>query len=55
MFVCLMVFNATFKNISVLFVEENRGPGENHKTLSHNAIHITLIEIRTHNTGGDMH
>jgi hypothetical protein len=55
MFVCLMVFNATFNNISVLFVEENRGPGENHKTLSHNAIHITLIEIRTHNTGGDMH
>jgi hypothetical protein len=34
--VCLMVFNATFNNISViswwsvLFVEETRGPGENH-------------------------
>jgi hypothetical protein len=35
-FVCLMVFNATFNNISViswrsvLLVEETRGPGENH-------------------------
>jgi hypothetical protein len=27
MFVCLMVFNATFNNISVLLGEE---PGENH-------------------------
>jgi len=36
MFVCLMVFNATFNNISViswqsvLLVEETVGPGENH-------------------------
>jgi hypothetical protein len=36
LFVCLMVFNATFSNISVilwqavLLVEETRGPGENH-------------------------
>ena len=36
MFVCLMVFNATFNNISfiswwsVLLVEETRVPGENH-------------------------
>jgi hypothetical protein len=26
-----MVFNATFNNISVLLVEETRGPGENHR------------------------
>jgi hypothetical protein len=36
MFVCLMVFNAIFNNISaisggsVLLVEETGGPGENH-------------------------
>ena len=36
MFVCLMVFNATFNNTSiiswrsVLLVEEPRGPGESH-------------------------
>jgi len=48
-----MVFNATFNNISViswqsvLFVEETRGPGENHRpvashwqTLSHNVTYI---------------
>ena len=40
LFVCLMVFNATFNNISViswrsiLFVEENRGPGENHRPVA---------------------
>ena len=57
-----MVFNATFNNISViswqsvLLVEETGLPGENHwpvachwQTLSHNAVHLTLIEIRTHN------
>ena len=61
MFVCLMVFNATFNNISViswrtvLLVEETEGPGENHRpvashwqTLSHNGIHLALIEIQTH-------
>jgi len=60
--VCLMVFNATFNNISViswrsvLLVEEIGGPGENHRpvashwqTLSHNVVHLALIEIRTHN------
>ena len=37
--VCLMVFNATFNNISViswqsvLLVEETRGPGENHRPV----------------------
>ena len=40
---------------SVLFVEQTVGPGENHravashrKTLSYNAVHLVLIEIRTH-------
>ena len=39
-FVCLMVFNATFNNISyiswrsVLLVEETRGPGENHQPVA---------------------
>ena len=59
--VCLMVFNATFNNISVilwrsvLLVEETGGTRENHRpaashwqTLSHNVLHLTLIEIRTH-------
>ena len=64
----LVVFNATFKNISiiswrsVLLMEEIGGPGENHwpvailwQTLSHNVVHLTLIEIRTHNISGDRH
>ena len=65
LFVCLMVFNATFNNISViswrsvLLMEETGGPGENHRpvashwqTLSHNVVHLALIEIRTHNMSG---
>jgi hypothetical protein len=68
MFVCFMVFSTTFNNISViswrsvLLVEENRRPGENHRpvasyrqTLSHNVIHLVLIEILTHNINGDRH
>jgi len=68
LFVCLMVFNATFNNISViswrsvLLVEETGGPGENHRpvashwqSLSHNGVHLALIEIRTHNISGDRH
>ena len=63
LFVCLMVFNATFNNIwviswlSVLLLEETGGPWENHRPvashwqtlLSHNVVHLALIEIRTHN------
>ena len=54
LFVCLTVFNATFNNISiiswlsVLSMEEIGGPGENHyQGLSHNVVHIPLIEIPT--------
>ena len=67
-FVCLIVFNATFNNISViswrtvLLVEETGGLGENHRpvashwqTWSHNVVHLALIEIRTHNVSGDRH
>ena len=61
-----MVFNATFSNISViswrsvLLVEETRVPVENlwsvtshRQTLSHNVVHLSLIEIQTHNISGD--
>ena len=63
-----MVFNAIFNIISViswrsvLSVEETGGPGENHRhvesrwqTLSHNVVHLALIEIRIHNISGDRH
>jgi hypothetical protein len=68
LFLCLMVFNATFNNISVILwrsvvlVEETGEPGENHRpvashwqTLSHNIVPVALIEIRTHNISGDSH
>jgi len=68
LFVCLMVFNATFNNIpviswrSVLLMVQTGGPGENHRsvanhwqTLSHNVVRLALIEIRTHNISGDRH
>jgi hypothetical protein len=39
-------------------VEETGGPGENHwpvasqwQTLSHNVVHLALIEIQTHGAG----
>ena len=37
LFVCLMAFNATFNNISVisvLLVKETGGPGENHRPVA---------------------
>ena len=68
LFACLMVFNTTFNNISViswssvLLVEETGEPRENHwpvachwQTLSHNVVHLALIDIRTHNISGDRH
>ena len=57
-FICLIVFNTTFNNISVilwrpiLLVEETGGPVENHRlvaghwqTLSHSDVHLALIEM----------
>jgi hypothetical protein len=57
----LMVFNTTFNNISpiswrsALLVEDIGGPGENQRTVashwqtvSHNVVHLAMIEIRTH-------
>jgi hypothetical protein len=57
-----MVFNATFNNISVIswrsvsLMVETGVAGENHRptaghwqTLSHNVVHLALIEIPTHN------
>jgi hypothetical protein len=67
-FVCLMVFNTTFNNISaiswrsVLLAEETGGSGENHcpvachwQTLWHNVVHLALIKIRTNNISGNRH
>jgi len=46
---------------SVLLVEKTGGSRENHwtvashwQTWSHNVVHLTLIEIRTHNISGDI-
>ena len=43
-------------------MEETGGPGVNHQpvashwqTVSHNVVHLALIEIRTRNISGDMH
>jgi len=48
LFVCLMVCNATFNNISVilwqsvLLVEETGGPGENHRSVASHWLLIVL-------------
>ena len=66
----VMMFNTTFNNISViswqsvLLVEENGVPGENHQpaishcqTLSYNVVSSTphLSGMRTHKFSGDRH
>jgi hypothetical protein len=57
-FVCLMVFNATFNNIAViswrlvLLAEETEDP---EKTTVLSQVIDKLIEIRTHNISGDRH
>ena len=64
--VCLMVFNDTFNNISVISWQSVliywwRKPGENYRpvtshwqTLSQNTVNLALIELRTH-ISVDMH
>jgi hypothetical protein len=67
LFVCLKVFSATFNNVSViswrsvLLVEVTGGSGEIHRPIvshwqigSHNVVHLSPIEIRTHNISGDI-
>ena len=61
----LWLFYATFSNISaiswrsVLLVEETgekpRPVASDWQTLSHNVVHLALIEIWTHNISGDRH
>jgi hypothetical protein len=59
---------ALFRGMSAIswqsdFVEEETGgPEENHRpdasqrqTLSHNVVHLVLIDIPTHNISGDRH
>jgi hypothetical protein len=43
--IMIMMFNATFNNISVLLVEETRVPGENHR--SDKLDHIMLYNFYT--------
>jgi hypothetical protein len=67
---CVMVFNATFNNISViswrsvLLVEDNGVHKENHRPVaSHwqtihiimHQIYLTMSRIQTHNFSGDRH
>jgi hypothetical protein len=63
LFVCLMVFNATFNNISniswwsVLLMEETEGqPPTCCKSLTNfNVVHLVLGGIQTNNISGDRH
>ena len=63
-----VVFKATFNDVTAIswrsdfLEEETGGPGENHRpaasqwqTLSHNVVHLALIDIRTHNISGYRH
>ena len=43
----MMVFNATFNNITAVPGENHRPVASHRQTLSHNVVHLALIEIRT--------
>jgi hypothetical protein len=64
LFVCLVEFNATFNDISVilwrsvLLVEDPKKTTDLSQVtdkLYHNGVHLALIEIRTHSISGDRH
>jgi hypothetical protein len=59
MFNCLTIFQL-YRGGEFYMVEEIGGPGEDPRpvarhlqTLSHNVVHLALIEIRTHNVNVD--
>ena len=59
-FVCLMELNATFNIVEVSYWWRKLEDPEKttdlpQVTLSHNVVHLTLIEIRTDNISGDRH
>jgi hypothetical protein len=52
--ICLVVFNATFNNISfiswrsVLLVEETGGPAENHRSVRNSSAYVRYSSVQVH-------
>ena len=67
LFAYLMVFNATFNNISAISwrsvylwkkledLEKSSDMSQVTNKFYHNVVHLALFEIRTHNISGDSH